>query len=428
MGKLWWITRREYVERVRTRWFFIATVFGPVLFGVMMFLPPWLARNSAASPDVARIIVLDGTGTDLGRRIAFGLARGALGDTSATQVQQLKPSELAMAESTASRAVLDDRARGYLVLDAAALAGRRARYVGRNASAPADMNRLETTIREQVMQLRMERGGVTPEQAEALASLRLTLYAERISDAGRGESGEVSLAFAFGVAFLLYMSIFIYGQNVLRGVSEEKQTRVAEIIMSSVSPTKLLAGKVLGVGAVGLTQMVIWLGTSLVLGRLRETVLGHFGIATYPIRLPHISVGMGCVLLLFFLLGYTFYAALFAAVGATVSSEQEAQQAQLPVVLLLVGTIVLIQPVLARPEGALAQILSALPFSAPIIMPLRLSIVQLPRAEIAWSLLVVLAGCYIAVFVAARIYRVGMLMYGKRPGLREIVRWLRQAR
>jgi len=137
---------------------------------------------------------------------------------------------------------------------------------------------------------------------------------------------------------------------------------------------------------------------------------------------------MWVVLLLFFLLGYTFYAALFAAVGATLSSEHDAQQAQLPVVALLISTILLIPPVLARPDGPLAKLLSGLPFSAPIIMPLRLSVVQLPPAEIALSLLVVFAGCYIAVFIAARIYRVGMLMYGKRPGVREMARWLTRAR
>jgi ABC-2 type transport system permease protein len=428
MDKLWVIIRREFVERVQTRWFLLATIFGPLLLGMIMFVPPWLTRNSVPSADVARIAVLDATGTDLGRRIAFELAGGVMGDTNQTQVIALKPANVPMEESRAMQWVVDGRVLGYLVLDSMTLAGRNARYAGRNASSPADVSRIERIIREQVMRVRLERGGLTAQQAQSVASMRLRLDAERITDRGRGEPGEVSMIFAFGVAFLLYISIFIYGQNVLRGVSEEKQTRVAEVIMSSVRPTVLLAGKVLGVGAVGLTQLIIWLGASFAMRQIRLAVLEHFGIPVQPFPLPHVTPGMWVVLLLFFLLGYTFYAALFAAVGATLSSEHDAQQAQLPVVALLISTILLIPPVLARPDGPLAKLLSGLPFSAPIIMPLRLSVVQLPAAEIALSLLVVFAGCYIAVFIAARIYRVGMLMYGKRPGVREMARWLTRAR
>jgi ABC-2 type transport system permease protein len=195
--------------------------------------------------------------------------------------------------------------------------------------------------------------------------------------------------------------------------------------MSSVRPTTLLAGKVLGVGAVGLTQILVWLTASLVMVRARAPLLARLGLEATPLTLPSISPGMLGVLLVFFLLGYTFYSALFAAVGAMVSSEQEAQQAQMPIVLLLVMTVMFLQPVLGAPDERLAVTLSYLPVSSPIVMPLRLSTVDVPPWEIWLSLLALVAACYVAVYVAARIYRTGLLLYGKRVSLREVLRWAR---
>jgi ABC-2 type transport system permease protein len=266
--------------------------------------------------------------------------------------------------------------------------------------------------------------GVAPADAERLKRMSLDLRAERITPRGRGGSGQLSVLIAISVAMLLYVTIFIYGQNVLRGVIEEKQSRVAEIVVSSVKPSTLLAGKVLGVGAVGLTQMLIWGAASVAMAKYRVALLQHFGAAAIPLQLPAVGWEQAVLLILFFVLGYTFYAALFAAVGAVVSSEQEAQQAQMPLVLLLVMSIIFLQPVLNNPEGALAVNLGWLPFSSPIVMPLRMSAVNLPPWEIGLSLFALAAGCYIAVYIAARVYRTGLLMYGKRPSLREIARWV----
>jgi ABC-2 type transport system permease protein len=257
--------------------------------------------------------------------------------------------------------------------------------------------------------------------------MRFQLTADRITPSGRGGSAQISVLIALSVALLLYMTIFIYGQNVLRGVIEEKQTRVAEIVVSSVRPTTLLAGKVLGVGAVGLTQLLIWIFVSFAMARYRIMLLGMMGIDAAPLQFPSTSVGQMAILVVFFMLGYTFYAALFAAIGAMVNTEQEAQQAQLPVVMLLILSIVFLQPVLNSPDGKLANTLTWFPFSSPIVMPLRMSAVAVPAWEIAASLFALVAGCYIAVWVAARIYRTGLLMYGKRPTFRELVRWVRAA-
>ena len=146
-----------------------------------------------------------------------------------------------------------------------------------------------------------------------------------------------------------------------------------------------------------------------------------------PLQLPAIGGGALVLLLAFFLLGFIFYAALFAAVGAMVSSDQEAQQAAQPVMLLLIAGIIFLNPVLLDPQSTLAKVVSILPFSAPIIMPLRLSLIAVPAWELAASLAALILACLLAVWLAARIYRVGMLMYGKRPSMRELVRWVRMA-
>jgi len=425
MDKLWVITAREYLERVRTRWFLFSTVFGPVFFAALMILPAIVARRTKASEDVSRIVVLDVTGRELGHRIADGLSVGMTGDTARTRVQELRADQLAPAESTATRAIVRGELTGYLVLDSAALDGRRVRYAGRNASAEADMEMIRRVVRESVMETRLEMAGVGPDQSAALVRTQLEFELERITDRGRGGSAKVSVAFALIIVVMLYMALMLYGQAVLRGVMEEKQTRVAEVVVSSVEPWRLLAGKVIGVGAVGLTQLAVWISSAILLLRYRGPILARFGASEMSFTPPDVTVGMGLMLLLFFVAGYVFYSALFAAVGAMVSTEQEAQQALMPIILLLVSSFVFFQPILSNPTSGLAQTLSWLPFSAPIVMPLRMAVIPVAGWEVAVALTSVAAGSYIAVWIAARIYRTGMLMYVKRPTMRELARWLR---
>lgn len=428
MGKLWVITRREYLERVRSKWFIISTILTPLLLGSLIFLPAWMASRSEPSRDFARIIIVDASGTKLGSRVATELNGGLFGNAGLTQVMEVPPGGGAAAQDSALREVTAKRAKGYLFIDTATLAGDTARYVGTNATSQIDMRRIERALDDQVIAMRLEGAGVDPSQVRSITSSNITLHAERPNERGSGGSAEVTSVFAFSVAFLLYFSIFLYGQNVMRGVTEEKQSRVAEVVVASVPATRLLGGKVLGVGAVGITQIAISIGASMLLYRLRGPLLERMGVPPMPIPLPEVTAGDFVLLMTYFLLGYLFYAALFAAVGAMVSTEQEAQQVQLPVAMLLVVSAVFIQPVLLAPEGALAQALSIIPFSAPIMMPLRLALVPVPWWVVASSIASLALGCYIAVWVAARVYRTGLLMYGKRPTVRELVRWIRVAR
>jgi len=427
MDKLRVVFAREYLERVRTRWFLIATIFGPLVFGALIFVPPWLASRSKASSDVSRIVILDATGTSLGRSVASELNGGLQGDTSRTAVRAVTPATLAAAESLATRESISNTVLGYLVLDSATLAGRSARYAGTNATSSADMERLQKIVQTKVLELRLAQAGVNPFESTALTKIDVDLNADRISQRGRGGSAKVSIYFAFAVALLLYTSILFYGQAVLRSVIDEKQSRVAEVVVASVPARTLLAGKVLGVGAVGLTQMLIWVAASYALVRLRVQMLTHMGLPIGQSILPDISLSLAIVLLLFFLLGYIFYAALFAAVGATVSNEQDAQQAQMPIIMLLIVSIFALTPIFTAPQSTLAYTMGWLPFSAPIVMPLRMSVVSLEPLDIGTALVILACSCYVAVWLAARVYRTGLLMYGKRASVREVLRWVGRA-
>jgi ABC-2 type transport system permease protein len=159
----------------------------------------------------------------------------------------------------------------------------------------------------------------------------------------------------------------------------------------------------------------------------RGAILAGFGVPNVQIPLPHIGFTVGLLLLIFFVLGFIFYAALFAAMGSTVTNEQDVQQASMPVMLLLIASIVFVQPILLDPTSSFSKVMSWLPFSAPILMPLRMTMIQVSGTEIAGTLAGLLAGCAITTWFAARIYRVGMLMYGKRPSFREMGRWVRRS-
>ncbi|MBP6771485.1 MAG: ABC transporter permease [Gemmatimonadaceae bacterium] len=427
MGKLMAVIRREYLERVRSRWFVIATVFGPVLIGALMFLPALISSRDKGSADASKIVIVDATGAGLGERVAARLSGGISGGGGATpRVETVLADGVAQAESLATKDVMSEAMKGYLVLDSTTLAGQKARYAGSNTSALFDMQKLERAVQREVLSLRMEKTGIDPDVGRQLMEINVNVSTERLTKQGRGGSGQLNFFFGLAVAMLLYMTIFIYGLNVLRGVLEEKQSRVAEVVISSLPASRLLAGKVIGVGGVGLTQMVIWMSMSFLMYKIRAPILAKFGAASAPMGIPDISWGTGLVLIAFFVLGFMLYAGLFAAVGATVNSEQEAQQAQMPVVLLLVSSIMFAQNILLTPDGTLSRVLSMLPFSAPIVMPLRMTVAPVPPSEIAIALASVALGALAAVWLASRIYRVGLLMYGKRPSIGEVLKWVRQ--
>ena len=441
MDKFWVVAKREYLERVRSRWFIIMTLLVPALIAGSFLFPVYLATRSASMASVRNLVILDATGARLGNRVADILvadtAAVRAGTVSRPQVRELTTAELPGAEEETTRQVMRPKSvSGFIVLDDSTLAGVRARYAGRSASSITEMDKLRSAVRQGVMMVRLEREGVQPATISELTKISLRMPGERIDERGRGGSGQAGFFLGIGIGVLLFMSIVFHGQFVLRGVLEEKTSRVAEVVISSVKPSTLLAGKVAGAGAVGLTQQILWLAVSAYLIQMVAPIflkstpgLAAGAAAASPVGLSFggLTIGLFVIVILYFLLGFVFYASLLAAAGSMVNSEQDAQQAAMPVMFLLIGTWLFVNPVLLNPNGTIATVLSWLPFSSPIIMPMRMGLGSVPWTSVAGSLAICALGCVGAVWLAARIYRVGMLMYGKRPTMGELVRWLRYA-
>jgi ABC-2 type transport system permease protein len=445
MDKLFTVAKREYLERVRSRWFILSTLGVPLLMTAIFAISVLVAAKSSASTNVRHIAILDASGAGLGQRVANALEadsslKGPKSDSIAPRVQVVTLANLAQAESTATAEVRQpNHIVGYLALTDSTVTGVSARYAGRNASSITDIDKLGDVLRREVMMMRLQREGVRQDIVGDLARNRLRLSSERLTESGRGGSGMAGVALGFGIAILLFMSILIHGQNVMRGVLEEKTTRVAEVVVSSVKPETLLGGKVLGVGAVGLTQQVAWVAIAFYLIQfiipvvLKGTPIASAAAsgagASSPVTavLGGLSVMLIVVALLYFLIGFAFYATLYAAAGSMVNSEQEAQQAAVPVMLFAMSTWLLVNPVMINPTGTLAIVLSWLPWSSPIIMPMRMGLTTVSPISIIGSMLVAVIGTVGAVWLSARIYRVGMLMYGKKPSFAEVAKWIRYA-
>jgi len=421
------VFKREYLERVRSKWFRVVTLLGPLFFAAISILPPLLAARSGTSRDLANIIVLDATGAGIGDRVADAVAQSAKGTTRPV-VRTVAPDSLAVAESLATAQVVANEYLGYLALDGKTLAGTEVRYAGRNATSIIDIEVLERAVQRTVLTMRLEREGISAERVATLTNVRIDAKTEKITDKGRERAGGMaSLLFAYVIFFLLYMVLAVYGQTMLRGVMEEKSTRVAEVVVSSARSTTLLFGKVLGISAVALTQVLVWVAMGALIYSNRAQILARFGAppGAGGFQLPAIDPMVGVALVLFFVLGLVLYMALYAAVGSMVSSQEDVNQASMPVTILLISSVVFVQIILIKPADTLARVMSLIPFSAPIIMPTRMALVTVPAWEIAASLLSVALGCTLALWLSARIYRVGMLMYGKRPSFGEVAKWVR---
>jgi ABC-2 type transport system permease protein len=439
--KIFIVAKREYLERVRSKYFLVITLAVPALLAAAILFPTYVTARGKASDEIRHITIIDGTGAGLGDRIAKMLMPDSLvqaGDTIRPRVVAVPAAQVAAEEVKATAEVEKPKhIAGYLVLTDSTLAGQSARYAGRNASAITDMDRLESAVREQVMIVRLEREGVRQDIVGDLASRKLQMKTERLNEKGRSGSGAGGLIAGAAVGIMLMMLIVIHGQNILRGVLEEKSTRVAEVVISSVKPETLLTGKVLGVGAVGLTQQVAWFAIAsylitfflpiLLKGAAPPTANAAAGAGALSGGLGGISPALIAIALAYFIVGFVFYATLYAAAGSMVNSEQEAQQAAVPVMLLLMSAWAMVSPVMAAPNGTLAVVLSWLPWSSPIIMPMRVGLTSVSPVTIAGSLVVAVIGSVGAMWLSARIYRVGMLMYGKKPSFAELVKWIRYA-
>ena len=417
--KLMKIAKREYLERVRKRSFLIGTILGPLLMGAMIVVPGLLLeRTPEARLDVAVIDLTQST---------YDALRDALRDTLPNGekmfVLRNVPATADRLEETKKELSAEIEAGtigGYLVIPDDIVETGKATYFGRKVSNIMTLERVQTALSETVIARRMSLQGLEYGEVTKLLKRVDIETVQVLKGAEKKSEFEHTFFTSFIFIMILYMTILLWGINVQRSVIEDKTNRVIEVLLSSIRSFDIMAGKIVGVGAVGLTQYAIWAVCAVAFGAY---ALSSGQFAQYVSFSPVILL----FFILFYLLGFLFYSTLFAGIGAICNSDQEAQQLQTPVVMCLAFTIVVPMAVMQNPDGTFATVLSMVPFFAPILMFMRINILMPPAWQIALSVGILIGSIYVAGLLAAKVFRVGILMYGKRPDLREIVKWMRRA-
>jgi len=245
MGKLLVVFKREYLERVRSRWYIIGTLLGPAFLLLILAVPRMFGDEAQGSRDVARIDVIDATGTGLGNRVANAL-RAKYPLSRGPYVRTVDPAKASVEADRSVLRVQRDEVVGALVLDSTSVRGDSVRYAGRNAGSHRDLDAIRNVVRNVVLADKMASAGIDAKQVDEFSHIRLDLHAQKIGDKGLERGNPIAvILLGYGVALTLYMMIVVYGQAIMRSVLEEKSTRVAEVVVSSVDTDTLLAGKIL---------------------------------------------------------------------------------------------------------------------------------------------------------------------------------------
>jgi ABC-2 type transport system permease protein len=416
--KVWAVIRREFVERVRTKWFWVSAILGPVLFaGIIVFQ---IVQSMGGA--VRNVAVVDSTSDKLGEQVVQAL------EASGSFRASLVPAGPRVIDSLRNL-VESKQLNGFLIVTDDLIQTGRAEYQASNLGMQT-IEALQRTLGRLVVKARLEQKGVNPGVVD-WAQIRISLDQKKISH-GKAVSDNATQSFftAYLMAILLFMAILLYGVNVMSSVLEEKTTRIIEVLVSSIRPFQLMLGKILGAGAVSFFQFVIWGVSARVLLSLRGPIARALGANPSDLQtmsLPHIPAATLAVFIAFFLGGFLLYSAMFAAVGAMSSNEQEARQAQQPVTYLLMISYLSILGLTNDPNSTFARTLSLVPFTTPIATPVRWTAGSMPTWELAMALVMLAIAIVVVTWIAARIYRVGILMTGKRPNLKELMRWVRTA-
>jgi len=427
------ILKREYLTRVKSRGFWIATLLLPLAMAALVVLPSLIAMRSRATLKMAVVDELGGVADRLERRLAEPEDRTELPAAAAAQapatgytVEVLTPG----ADPAALRAALDRRVLAgeidaWLWISAAGLERNRVEYHAESVSNFITQGRLEHALSALVAAARLERAGLDAARVAALTA-DVELDTVRVSAEGsRQEAGMAGFFLAYFLFFLLYTVVAIYGQQVMNGVLEEKNNRIVEVLIATVRPLELMVGKLAGIGAAGLTQLAVWMVAMLVLSA--PGLLGALAIGGGGFQIPPVTPALVVHFLLLFLLGFFLFSSLYAAIGAATNNTQEAQQFAGIVIPLLVGPVLFMMPVINDPDSTLSTVLSLLPPFTPLLMMLRIAVKMPPLWQILAGYLLTAAFVAGLVWLCARIYRVGILMYGKKPTFAELWRWIRHA-
>jgi len=419
------VTGREYTSRVRKKSFIVMTLLGPLLLAAFYGAIIWLAISDTQNDEKRTILVLDESGV-----FANGI------DENGTLSFSVNPED--SSESSYY---------GTLMIPASfnidAPTG--ARYLSSESLNIVEQSAMESQLEKSIKEQKLVRSGLQKETLDSLYT-DVKISAAKISgDEIKENNTMINAAVGFAGAFFIYLFIFLYGVQVMKGVAEEKSNRIVEVIISSVKPFDLMLGKILGIALVGLTQVLIWIGLSTALmaiitplvtsGAMNPEEATQFlqqGQVAAPSAQMNVlsalfQLDFGTLIfgfLFYFITGYLLYSAMFAAIASAVDSETDTQQFMFPITIPLIFSIVIAQSVVLKdPNGDLATWLSMIPFTAPIIMMVRLPF-GVETWQLLLSMLFMIFGFIGVTWLASRIYRVGILMYGKKPSYKELFKWM----
>ena len=440
MNKLWLIIKREYLVRVKKKSFILTTLLTPLAMAALVVVPILIGLNN--SEDTKRIEVIDASG--------YVLANGGLENTKDVSFEASTRSL-----EDAQRQYAEDGFDGLLYIPAVDLGERdyTVEYYSDGQLGLITKNRIERRVADAVRNAKVTAGGFDKAALDGLKT-EVSMTQREISIAADGtvaaadkqNSAGIATGMGFAMAFIIYIILLVYGNMVMRSVMEEKMNRIVEVMVSSVKPIQLMMGKIIGVSGVGITQILLWV----ILVPALLFVVGLFipldGAA--PTGAPgslspeqaEAATSRGIELinslsaqnwgaiiplfLLYFLGGYFIYAALFAAVGSAAGDDlAESQSLTFPIMLPVILSIVLMQPVIDAPNSSFSVWMSMIPFFSPIIMPARLPF-EPPLWQVLLSVVILIASAVAIVWLAARIYRVGILLYGKKVSFGELGKWL----
>lgn len=425
MHNMFLIARREYLERVRSKSFLFVTIFIPALMFAVTILPTLVATRLSGGPKHLMVVASDNQTAVL---IQSQLQNGDEEDKQLRSQSGTPPTNYQVDVDTnaseAERAVLNQRVKdkqldGVIWATDESLAANKITYVTRDISNLNDTLGIRQLISRAAHRRALQKKGLSDAE---IASALTPMAMDTVNPMG-ATAGNPLVAFlaVFALVMVMYIAVLLYGMNVMRAVLEEKTSRIMEVMLSTATPNQMMTGKIFGVGAVGLTQVAIWTISTGIL-----TQLG--AVAAAGALKSVISLKLAIYFPIFFLLGFVLFSTMYAAIGAMVNSEQEAQQLQFLVAMPLIASVVVLVQVLQNPGSPIATWASIFPLTSPLVMFTRVALDNtVPSWQIWLSIALLLATIYGMMILCGRIYRVGILMYGKKPTLPEIMKWIKYA-
>lgn len=423
------VLKREYVTRIRSKAFIIATILIPLgmvaLIGLGIAISVWDSEGEHA------IGVVDRTNS-----IYTHLHK-------MDKEQYLDLSSIT--EDSLRRMILGQKIDGYIVIDEENIAsGKNVEFIYGGSGGLSLISGLSNDIREAIRQERLQRARVS-EEVQQIYNSSIGLNTRKLTKEGRETEDDTGFLAGVGIVMgvIIFTALFGYGGLLTRSVIEEKTSRIVEIIASSVKPIELLLGKMAGIGALGLTQIIIWITAFFGLSTAAAPIAAMFlseqaqsipelqgsagnSIDPSAFQIPAIEPGLIAYFLIFFVLGYLIYSSFFAAIGAAVDSETDTQQFMIPIMIPIMIAYFIMFRVMENPDGSLAVFGSIFPLFSPIVMITRVAITEVPFWQIVIAIMLLVATFFGAMWLSAKIYSVGILSYGKSASFRELIKWIKQ--